>query len=304
MLLISGVLFFRYSKWNADYAVSVLSEQHQSETTQLIEEKSQLESDLITKEQTIQELQNSVITLSETADQLQQKLEELKELETQIRSLSKMGSLTSSKTNVSVASTESASDADSTAVGGELIPATDEDMQQFMDSTAKTYEQLSTQIESVKSDLAALQADLEAKRARERRTPTIWPTDSRTLTSGFGYRRDPFTNRPSFHSGYDFDGSTGDSVYATAEGKVSEAGWASDYGYHIVINHGNGLQTQYAHLSKILVEEGQAVSKGEKIGLVGSTGRSTGPHLHYEVIKGGEKVNPKPYLIQDRKEVE
>jgi len=127
-------------------------------------------------------------------------------------------------------------------------------------------------------------------------TPSIWPTVSQRITSTFGYRRDPFTRRLSYHSGIDIGGTTGDPVYATAEGTVIESGYDRSLGHHIVIDHTNGLQTAYAHLSKRLVKVGDIVEKGDHIGNLGSTGRSTGPHLHYEVYVNGTAVNPKTYL--------
>lgn len=129
-----------------------------------------------------------------------------------------------------------------------------------------------------------------------RTTPSIWPTNSTRITSNFGYRRDPFTRRLSYHSGIDLGGRTGDPVYVTADGKVINSSYNRTLGHHIMVDHGNGLRTVYAHLSKRLVKVGDTVDKGEEIGKLGSTGRSTGPHLHYEVYKNGVAVNPKNYL--------
>lgn len=127
-------------------------------------------------------------------------------------------------------------------------------------------------------------------------TPSIWPTKSTRITSSFGYRKDPFTRRLSHHSGIDFGGKTGDPVYATADGKVINSSFDRYLGHHVIIDHSNGIRTLYAHLSKRLVSVGDNVEKGEEIGKLGSTGRSTGPHLHYEVYKNGVPVNPKNYL--------
>jgi murein DD-endopeptidase MepM/ murein hydrolase activator NlpD len=111
-----------------------------------------------------------------------------------------------------------------------------------------------------------------------------------TTSSYYGYRGGEF------HTGIDYSGSVGDPYVAAASGKVVSAGWNGNYGYSLVIDHGNGIQTRYAHSSKLLVKAGQSVSKGQTIGLVGSTGRSTGPHLHFEVIINGDTVNPLNYL--------
>jgi murein DD-endopeptidase MepM/ murein hydrolase activator NlpD len=116
------------------------------------------------------------------------------------------------------------------------------------------------------------------------------------FTSGFGVRSDPFLGRPAMHTGLDFRASYGDPVRATANGKVTSAGWAGGYGRMIEINHGNGLATRYGHLSAIHVKVGDTIKIGQIIGAVGSTGRSTGPHLHYETRINGEPVDPQKFL--------
>lgn len=116
------------------------------------------------------------------------------------------------------------------------------------------------------------------------------------VSSSYGWRTHPITGRRSFHDGIDIAARYGTGVYAYAEGKVTFAGWNGGYGKVIFIDHGNGLQTRYAHLSKIYVSVGERVDTGEKIGAVGSTGRSTGPHLHFEVRQNGSTRNPWNYL--------
>ncbi len=116
------------------------------------------------------------------------------------------------------------------------------------------------------------------------------------FTSGFGVRSDPFLGRPAMHTGLDFRAQTGDPVRATANGKVVSAGWSGGYGRMIEIDHGNGLATRYGHLSEIGVRIGDTVKIGQVIGEVGSTGRSTGPHLHYETRIDGEAVDPQKFL--------
>jgi murein DD-endopeptidase MepM/ murein hydrolase activator NlpD len=116
------------------------------------------------------------------------------------------------------------------------------------------------------------------------------------MSSGFGVRMDPFVREAAMHTGIDFRGSIGDPVHATAAGKVSKAGWEGGYGQLVEIDHGEGLATRYGHLSEIDVRVGQTVRIGQVIGRVGSTGRSTGPHLHYETRINGEAVNPTKFL--------
>jgi murein DD-endopeptidase MepM/ murein hydrolase activator NlpD len=117
-----------------------------------------------------------------------------------------------------------------------------------------------------------------------------------SVTSGFGYRADPFLGRLALHPGVDLAEAYGAEIHAAASGRVAHAGPAGGYGNMVEIDHGNGLATRYAHMSDVLVEEGQQVNKGAVLGKLGSTGRSTGPHLHYEVRVDGEPVDPERYL--------
>lgn len=125
--------------------------------------------------------------------------------------------------------------------------------------------------------------------------PTGWPTQG-WLTSLFGYRNDPFTGKRKMHEGLDIAGRTGTSILATADGIVSRAGNAPGYGKLVVIDHGYGFQTYYGHNSKLFVQAGQRVKRGEKVAALGSTGSSTGPHVHYEIRRNGVPINPRKYL--------
>jgi murein DD-endopeptidase MepM/ murein hydrolase activator NlpD len=115
-------------------------------------------------------------------------------------------------------------------------------------------------------------------------------------TSGFGVRIDPFIGRPAMHTGLDFRGDTGEAIRVTAAGTVVSAGWSGGYGRMVEVDHGNGLATRYGHLSEIDVKVGQALKAGQSVGRMGSTGRSTGPHLHYETRIDGEAVDPHKFL--------
>ncbi len=116
------------------------------------------------------------------------------------------------------------------------------------------------------------------------------------INSNFGYRKDPFKSRSGFHSGLDIDANYGQHVVATADGVVTKASWHTNYGKTVIVKHKDNYETLYGHLSKLQVKEGQEVKVGDVIGKAGSTGRSTGTHLHYEVIKDGKRVNPKNFL--------
>lgn len=130
------------------------------------------------------------------------------------------------------------------------------------------------------------------------RIPAIWPVgpQGRTITSSFGTRKNPVTGRVRTHKGLDIAARKKSPVAATAAGTVSFAGKDRTYGKYVVINHGNGMETRYAHLRKIKTKRGVRVKPGHVIGKVGKTGRATGPHLHYEVWVRGKPVDPKDYL--------
>lgn len=118
------------------------------------------------------------------------------------------------------------------------------------------------------------------------------------LSSPYGIRKDPFTGKATMHKGIDFAGKSGMDIIATGAGIVTWAGKRSGYGLMVEINHGNGISTRYAHAKKILTQEGDVVGKGQTIAVMGNTGRSTGPHVHYEVLKSGRQINPKRYIYR------
>ena len=126
-------------------------------------------------------------------------------------------------------------------------------------------------------------------------TPKGFPVEGR-ITSRYGRREDPFTGAKSFHSGVDISASSGTPIRATADGIVIHSGWTQYSGYLVVLEHGSGFKTIYAHNKKNMVKVGQTVKRGEVIAYVGSTGKATGPHVHYEVWEKGKNVNPKKYL--------
>ena len=126
--------------------------------------------------------------------------------------------------------------------------------------------------------------------------PSRRPIESVEIGSTFGNRVDPITRRLAFHAGLDFTADPGTPIRAAAGGVVAFAGWSPDFGWVVELDHGNGLMTRYAHASKLLVKTGQLVEPRQEISRVGSTGRSTGPHLHFEVIRDGEYVDPRDYL--------
>jgi murein DD-endopeptidase MepM/ murein hydrolase activator NlpD len=153
---------------------------------------------------------------------------------------------------------------------------------------------LTAKMRRLEEDMAGYEALLRQRGY----TPTLWPVQG-TLEGGFGGRRNPFGGAGyEFHTGQDIEAASGTPVVAGAAGRVSFVGWQNGYGQLVIVDHGGGLTTKYGHLSHIDVELDQAVARGELLGKVGSTGRSTGPHLHYEVRINDQAVNPLPYLLQ------
>lgn len=146
--------------------------------------------------------------------------------------------------------------------------------------------------------LGGLLEDARARRHKLQHTPSIWPTKDqrRRVTSKFGMRRDPFTEKWRHHSGVDIRAEYGSPVLTTAAGVVRFSGYHQYLGHVVKIDHGYGMETWYGHLSKRLVQKGDTVKRGQAIGLVGSSGRSTGPHIHYEVHVNGKRVDPREYV--------
>jgi murein DD-endopeptidase MepM/ murein hydrolase activator NlpD len=143
----------------------------------------------------------------------------------------------------------------------------------------------------LESRLQLVRSDVERWEALGRATPTIWPALG-WLSDGFGRRTDPFTGEMATHLGLDISGDKGQPIFATADGVVRWASWNGDFGNLVVLSHEFGLTTRYAHLSKVGVKAGQTVKRGDIVGYMGSTGRSSGPHLHYEVWAHDRPVNP------------
>ncbi|HXM80890.1 MAG TPA: M23 family metallopeptidase [Burkholderiales bacterium] len=156
---------------------------------------------------------------------------------------------------------------------------------------------LSRQVESRNDMLGVLEAQLFEQAVKKKLMPTMLPVAAPYNASGFGRRIDPFTGQWALHEGIDFLADAGSPVVAAAAGVVQFAGFHPQYGYLIDIDHGNDLVTRYAHLSKLFVKEGDVLQRGRRIALSGSTGRSTGPHLHFEVRFRGAAQNPAKFLV-------
>jgi murein DD-endopeptidase MepM/ murein hydrolase activator NlpD len=151
-------------------------------------------------------------------------------------------------------------------------------------------------LDAIETRLETARPRLERRAALARATPAIWPALG-VLTSSFGARRDPFTLADSLHPGLDLDVDYGAAVHVTGDGVVAEAHYHPEYGNVVTVSHGFGIQTRYAHLQRFVVRPGTSVTRGQVVGHAGSTGRSTGTHLHYEVWIDGRAVNPLHYLV-------
>ncbi len=156
--------------------------------------------------------------------------------------------------------------------------------------------QLNTEVRLEEVQQQELMQQFRENRELLASTPSIWPTEG-WVTSPFGMRRSPFTGRREFHKGIDISNRRGTPIYASAKGTVSFSGVDGGYGNCVVLNHGGGVTTRFAHMQRFVVKEGQTVTRGELVGYMGNSGRSTGPHLHYEVRINGVCVNPMRYIL-------
>jgi len=163
-----------------------------------------------------------------------------------------------------------------------------------------TFGLLRTLLQGLENRLSYVRRDVERQEALAAAMPWIWPTYG-WLTGRFGGRPDPFTGEPAFHQGLDISTEKGQPVYATANGQVDSAAYTGEYGNLLTLRHDFGLSTRYGHLSRFAVKPGASVKRGDIIGYVGSTGRSTGAHLHYEILANGKLINPLQLLTQPAK---
>jgi murein DD-endopeptidase MepM/ murein hydrolase activator NlpD len=173
------------------------------------------------------------------------------------------------------------------AAGGPLLPAR---------SDSSPLGAIDAQLGRVEQQIASVASAAAEQSLALMRLPTRLPIPGAELTSTFGNRIDPFAHSHAFHAGLDFAARAGTPIASAAGGVVSFAGFKRDFGWVVEIDHGNGLATRYAHASQLLVHAGEVVVPGDRIAMVGSSGRSTGAHLHFEVLRSGDHVDPRRYL--------
>jgi murein DD-endopeptidase MepM/ murein hydrolase activator NlpD len=188
----------------------------------------------------------------------------------------------------------------SRAMGGPTGGAALQSMAPGLSSPENTFALLKDLLQGLESRLQRMRSDVDRRNHLAAATPSIWPTHG-WLSSSMGNRADPFTGEKDYHPGLDISADKGDPVYATADGTITHAASAGNYGNLVIVEHGYGIQTRYGHLSAYKVTHGQAVKRGDLLGLVGSTGRATAPHLHYEVRASGRILNPLQLLLNPRR---
>lgn len=243
-------------------------------------EKSELE----TLRQTNGDQSQKIEQISKATAALQQDLDRLNVLDAEIRRIANVGEQTAtSRAGIARPTAAKASQ------GGPVV-------QPSINELADLLQEMKQEVTMREQSLADLKEALEQRNAVLNATPSIWPTNG-DVTSRFGWRSSPWGGRSSdWHPGIDIANSTGTEIMATADGEVTHSGWFSGYGKMIEIDHGNGIVTIYGHNSQNVVSSGQHVKKGQVIAYMGSTGYSTGPHLHYEVRVNGTVVNPASFL--------
>jgi murein DD-endopeptidase MepM/ murein hydrolase activator NlpD len=166
-----------------------------------------------------------------------------------------------------------------------------------VDATASV-DNLLRRVRFEQQSLSEIEAAVEAQKSRLANMPSIWPVQG-WVASGYGYRRDPFTGRRTLHPGLDIVAPAGAGIAASADGRVTYSGWKAGWGRCVEIDHGYGVRTFYGHCRSLLVASGRQVKRGDTIATVGSSGRSTGVHLHYGVMLNGNWTNPGNYIVTD-----
>lgn len=261
------------------------------------------------REETV-ERRKHVADIEQLLDQVDKRLANVQDLERKVRIIANLpGSAAAGGAEVTaVSESESAPggqggldesvDTDLPGQPGSRLPPIPEDagFVQRVGLLRQAAEYLGAVAEGQGGTLEELVKSLEGKHNRLASSPSIWPAKG-WLTSRYGYRTSPFTNKKQFHAGIDIAGRAGTDVIAPARGKVVFSGKRGPLGNSLIIDHGHGVRTQYGHNKELFVKVGEKVERGQKVATLGSTGRSTGPHLHYVVEVGGKTRNPLDYIF-------
>jgi murein DD-endopeptidase MepM/ murein hydrolase activator NlpD len=227
-------------------------------------------------------------TLAQKIDSVTNKVKELREFDNKLRTMVNLESSPDTSQFVGIGGSDpSLFDPRSTS---------EKTHQKLIRLMHKSLDNLESEISVQRGEKSRLIGSLERQKSMLDSTPSVWPVKG-WISSPFGYRQSPFTGEREFHSGLDICSKMDSPIEAPADGKVASIEFDDGHGKILVINHGYGLVTRYAHLDRALVKKGQSVKRGQDIALLGNTGRSTGPHLHYEVLLNGVPVNPLRYIL-------
>jgi murein DD-endopeptidase MepM/ murein hydrolase activator NlpD len=232
--------------------------------------------------------QEQITSLREKILIIQNKLTELNEFDKKVRTMVNLEPTRANPHFVGMGGSD--------PVGSSSRVAAEKLNQKMLRSMHKSIDEIDTEIAVQLHERTDLLSFLSRQKSLLASTPSIWPTKG-WISSEFGYRQSPFTAEREFHKGLDICNKKGCPIISPANGVVSSIETDPGYGKMLVVNHGHGLVTRYAHLDKVMVKKGQAVERGQEIALVGNTGRTTGPHLHYEVHLHGVPVNPLRYIL-------
>lgn len=248
--------------------------------------------DVHERDEEIAALRTRITEFEEMASDYEAAMDEARQLREQANLIAGLGTVTDSYGGV--------------GLGGEENPGPIQDVSPAEDLNRSRLRELHLQLDrllrearSERENYAQVVETLREDQQLRDSTPSIRPVNGGYLSSRFGRRIDPFTGRPAFHRGLDFSARVGTPVYAPAAGHVTRASRKGSLGQLIEIDHGNGLVTRYGHLDQFLVKKGDWVRRGQLIGRVGTTGRSTGPHLHYEVVQNGQWQNPWLFIVRN-----
>ncbi len=249
-------------------------------------------------EQENQIQKEKIIDYSDKMAEIKSQLKELDDLDNQVREMLDIKDKTEQSSKDVAAAVSDGNLASRSAksigrIGGSVAFAGQEDID--VEEMGQQLLEIAQEIESKKDNFAELKEKILAREERLAKVPSIAPVSGR-ITSAFGYRVHPIYHKRIFHDGIDMVSYYGAPIHAAAAGKVVFSGYKNGYGKTVIINHENGFETLYAHNSKLIAKVGDRVQKGESVAKLGNTGRSTGPHVHYEVHKNGKLVNPTKYF--------
>jgi murein DD-endopeptidase MepM/ murein hydrolase activator NlpD len=250
-----------------------------------------------------QELKNKLIVLNEDTEKLRNSLNELKEYNQEIRDLINVSNkLEEDKIDLQLRSVFSSNQnlfQSGLPIGGGDFHLYYQDPDELINRMENNLNRVRNELPSQQDNLKKLEKSVKDYNARLAATPVIWPVADKGegyISSNFGWRTNPFTKKQQFHDGLDIAVWYNTPVLSTAYGKVSFTGWLNGYGWTVKIEHGYGYKTIYGHLNKIKVKKGEMVTRGQVIALSGNSGRSTGPHLHYEVRINNIPQNPRKFI--------